>query len=510
MVKNDSNSMANLAPLSGPQASRLVSALIQDASVSHSPEGIDPELPTIKNYVIDRCLGSGGGGSVFHGMREGTDRSVAIKVLHKRLSQHDAAERAWRELDLLEQIRLPGFPHLYDYGVQDGRMFIVSEHVQGRSFNAYCRTHSPEIKECVKLLITIARKIQRLHEHGIIHRDLKPENIRIDAAGEPIIIDLGIATLIADDVMETLTTEGTPLDSPAFLAPEQARGEKKAISTRSDIYGLAATACLILTGETPHDVNAPLHESIRRIAQDAPRSLRKLMPSLPTPLARVLDRALSFEPSQRYASMSAFADDLQRWLDGYPIVWQNPGWLTRQRLELKRNPKMWGLKAAVWLLLVLTVGSTAAAVGFQNVASMKAEVALQKGQLLEETEQNVAIARENATKARQLAADREQFAREQEALKEHWETEARRLEAFRIDLTERMERFKQRRVNMVARVKMAVENHDIQDALLDLMVLGDDLENENFTDIELIQWFNVQLDKIFEMAAQSKITDETS
>lgn len=187
MVKNDSNSMANLAPLSGPQASRLLAALIQDASVSDSPEGIDPELPTIKNYVIDRCLGAGGGGSVFHGIREGTDHSVAIKVLHKRLSERETTERAWRELELLEQIRLPGFPHLYDYGVQDGRMFIVSKHIEGLSLDAYRRAHSPEIEECVKMLITIARKIQRLHEHGIIHRDLKPENIRIDDAGEPTI-----------------------------------------------------------------------------------------------------------------------------------------------------------------------------------------------------------------------------------------------------------------------------------------------------------------------------------
>ena len=314
--------MANLPPLSGKQASRLVSALIQEASGSHSSEGIDPDLPKIKNYVIDRRLGSGGGGSVFHGMREGTDRNVAIKILHKRLSQRDAAERAWRELDLLKQIHLPGFPHLYDYGVQDGRMFIVSEHIEGQSFDDYCRTHSPEIEECVRLLIKIARKIQRLHEHGIIHRDLKPENILIDATGEPTIIDLGIATLISDDLTESLTMEGTPLGSPAFMAPEQARGEKQAISTRSDVYGLAATACLILTGETPHDVDAPLHESIRRIAQDTPRSVGELKPTLPSSLARVLDRALSCESSQRYASMSAFADDLQRWLDGYPIRMQ--------------------------------------------------------------------------------------------------------------------------------------------------------------------------------------------
>lgn len=101
------------------------------------------------------------------------------------------------------------------------------------------------------------------------------------------------------------------------------------------------------------------------------------------------------------------------------------------------------------------------------------------------------------------------MAQEQEKLKEHWEGEARRIEAYRVDVTGKMERFKQRRANMVTRVKLAMENGDVQEAVLNLMVLGDDLEDDNFSEIELIQRFNDQLDKLFEMAAQGQITDET-
>ena len=207
--------------------------------------------------------------------------------------------------------------------------------------------------------------------------------------------------------------------------------------------------------------------------------------------------------------MSAFGDDLQRWLDGYPILWQRPGWMMRQRLEMKRNPKMWGLKAAVWLLLVLSVGTTAAAVGFQNVAKSQSEIAIRKEQLLEKSDQNRVRAQKNEAIAEQLAADRESFAREQERLKEHWEAESRQLAEFRDYVVPKMEKLEQRRENLLARVNLARENQDILGAMLNLMVLGDDLTDENFTDIELIQWFIDQLNTLFEMAKQDRLTDET-
>ncbi|MCH8153073.1 MAG: serine/threonine protein kinase [Planctomycetes bacterium] len=229
------------------------------------------------------------------------------------------AQRAWRELHLLSQLRLTCLPHVHDYDEHEGRLYIVTDYVDGLSLAEYCHEHKLDREARVKLLAAVADCVQTLHEHGVIHRDVKPANIIINPHGQPIIIDLGIAALLTDDVMDTLTAEGAPIGSPAFMAPEQARGDRNTISTRSDVYSLGATAYYILTGEPPHDMTATIHEAVRRVAQDEPRDPRELDRTLPKPLAAVLWKAVSPKPADRYASASAFAADLRRWLNREPV-----------------------------------------------------------------------------------------------------------------------------------------------------------------------------------------------
>ncbi|MCH8153413.1 MAG: serine/threonine protein kinase [Planctomycetes bacterium] len=276
-------------------------------------------LPAIEGYVIDRRLGGGGGGEVYRAVRTGSDQPVAIKLLNKRLGETPEAKRAWRELDVLEQLRHPSIPRLLDQGVHDGRMYFATEYVDGHPLLEHCDVNQLDRAARVELLASIADAVQALHEFGVIHRDLKPSNILIDRHGRPMLVDLGIATLLSGDVMETLTVAGAPIGSPAFMAPEQARGEKSAVSTRSDVYGLGATAYVLLTGDTPHDMDATLHEAIRRVAQDPPRDPRELEPRLPKPLAAVLAKAVVQEPENRYASAAELAADLRRWHRGEPV-----------------------------------------------------------------------------------------------------------------------------------------------------------------------------------------------
>src|SRR5204863_9833043 len=138
----------------------------------------------------------------------------------------------------------------------------------------------------VALLAKVADAVQTLHEHGVIHRDLKPANILIDRRGEPVLVDLGLART-ENDLSVTLTGDG-PLGTIAFMSPEQARGEQTKISTRSDVYSLGATAYLLLTGQTPHNLAVPLHEAIRRITTESGRPPHRLDSSLPKPLAAIL------------------------------------------------------------------------------------------------------------------------------------------------------------------------------------------------------------------------------
>ncbi|MCZ6834542.1 MAG: serine/threonine-protein kinase [Planctomycetota bacterium] len=356
MVADNNPSISDLTHLSGQQATQLLQVLLTE--MDEAPD-FGMEMPTqIDQYLIEKQLGQGSGGTVYRGVRKGSERRVAVKLMHAVIDQESRGKRAWRELELLEQLHLPGFPHVYDYGLDHGRLFIVSDHIAGKPLLRYCLDHDLDGEARVRLLIKVARNLQTLHEHGVIHRDLKPSNVLVDHSGEPVIIDLGIAMLIDDDRHESLTLEGSPIGSPAYMPPEQARGELKRISTRSDLYSFTAMACEVLTGQTPHDVKVPLHEAIRRVAQEPPRPAKMLDVTLPTTLANIIDHGLAMEPEHRYASASEMVSDFQHWLDGRPIEWQKPGWLERQRMLMKRNPKAWFMRVGVWIMLLLVIGTS--------------------------------------------------------------------------------------------------------------------------------------------------------
>ncbi len=353
----------------------------QESGNSGREPGVGAHLPSIRGYSIHRPLGAGGGGDVYLATRDGSDRLLALKLLATRLGSGRAAERAWRELDVLSQLHLAATPRVIDYGLHDGRLFIAAEYVEGLPLDKHCESgdpaHSPahpltcspapahtsaaqplSLRDRVSLLARVADAVHSLHERGIIHRDLKPSNILIDGRGDPVIIDLGLAMLTGDDPQATLTLEGTPLGSPAFMAPEQARGERSLISTRTDVYGLGATAYAILTGHTPHakpsrgtgvppvstsptpsgtsvppvSTGSPnpegdtpsIHEMIRRVSFEPPREPRELNPALPRPLAAILSKAVAREPGARYPSAASLAADLRRWLNGEPVSAQPP------------------------------------------------------------------------------------------------------------------------------------------------------------------------------------------
>lgn len=355
-----------LPRLDAAAASRLLSAL-DDLDAAPLGANDHPHHPTPaapKGYIIDRAVGAGGGGSVFRAFRDGSDRPVALKILDYRLGlsgEDRTADRARRELQLLQDLHLPALPRVIDHGVDPatGRLYIATEFIEGRTLDEHCPAATLDLRARVDLLARVADAVQSLHSHGVIHRDLKPSNILIDSRGEPILIDLGIASMLSEfgaGPASTLTEEGRPIGTPAFMAPEQARGERALISTRSDVYGLGATGFMILTGATPHDTSTTIHEAIRRVAMDEPRDPRSLEPTLPRALGAVLAKACARDPQRRYASAGAFADDLRRWLGGEPVEAQPPGpWLKAVRWA-ERHPVIVTAAACV-LIVALTIPS---------------------------------------------------------------------------------------------------------------------------------------------------------
>lgn len=351
---------------------RLLSALIRD----DLDIAIEPDLPRISDYLLVRRLGAGGGGEVYYGVRKGSDQPLAIKLLRSGSGDRRRAQRAWRELETLMQLRAPSVPRVHDYGIHEGRLYITTDYIEGLTLDQHCTTNELDRRARVHLLAMLADAVQALHERGVIHRDLKPTNVIVDVCGQPVIIDLGIAHLLTEQPGHSLTETGAPIGSPAFMAPEQARGEG-GTSTRSDVYSLGATACFILTGKTPHETDVPLHEAVRRVAQDFPREPRRLDPTLPKPLAMVLTKALSPESNQRYATATEFAADLRRWLSGEPITWTRPSLVVRARFWARKNPGV-ALSGAT---AIIALG---AAVIFGSVAVANASIAEERAELVKQ------------------------------------------------------------------------------------------------------------------------------
>jgi len=321
-------------------ARRVIEVLSGDEPQAFGAVAPDPHDPGIPGFTVDRLVGRGGGGAVYRAFRRGSDRAVALKVLDRPLGSSDSAKRAWRELDLLVNLRAPCVPRVLDYGVHAGRMFIATEFVDGATLTAHADSNELSVRERAELMARVADAVQSLHERGVIHRDLKPANILITGDGDPVLVDLGVAALLegAERADATLTIEGQPVGTPAYMSPEQARGDSSAVSTRSDVYGLGATAYALFTGEPPHDTGGSVHEALHRVSHDEPRPARSLNPSLPAALEAVLLRAVAPDPSKRYASASAFAEDLRRFARGDPVEAQPPSVWQRGARWAGRHP----------------------------------------------------------------------------------------------------------------------------------------------------------------------------
>ncbi len=309
----------------------------------------DRERTAIAHYSLQERVGTGAFGSVWKAHDERLDRIVAIKIPRKGQLSRAESELFLREARSAAQLKHPNIVSVHEVGRDEDQVYIVSDFIDGETLSSWLTRRPLTPKEGAGLIAQIAHALHHAHESGVIHRDLKPANIIMDSAGEPHLVDFGLAKREAGEI--TMTADGKILGTPAYMSPELARGEASTVDRRSDIYSLGVVLFEVLTGEKPFrgDVRMLLHQ----VLHDEAPGPRTLNANLPRDLDTICLKCLQKAPEQRYATAEDLASDLEWFLKGEPISARPISSLARFGRWCQRNPKVATLVGTVFLLLCL-------------------------------------------------------------------------------------------------------------------------------------------------------------
>jgi serine/threonine-protein kinase len=258
----------------------------------------------------------------------------------------ETRERFQREAEAAASLDHPNILPIYEIGQgEDGLPFFSMKYAAGGSLQKAAPALRSEQRECVKLIAKVACAVQYAHEHGVLHRDLKPGNILLDGHGEPFVTDFGLAKWLdtTTDLTRTLTIFGTP----GYIAPEQAKGPSAKLTPTADVYSLGAILFDLFTGRPPFLGEHALAVIQQASEKPAPK-LRAIVPSLDRDLETICARCLEREPQARYRSAADLAVDLNRWLEGRPIVARRVSPPVRAWRWSKRNSKLAAATAAAF------------------------------------------------------------------------------------------------------------------------------------------------------------------
>jgi serine/threonine-protein kinase len=301
----------------------------------------------LAHFELIEEVGSGASGSVWKARDARLDRLVALKLpRHERLTQR---EREWffREGRAAAQLRHPNIVAVYDVGEDPPRVFLVTEFIDGKNLREWLQARPPRWRDAAELAAQLAEALHHAHEQGVVHRDLKPANVLVDVQGRPHIADFGLAKLMAETGAHN--PDANILGTPAYMSPEQARGDARHVDCRADVYGLGALLYQMLSGAAPFA--GDIATILRQVIHVEPRSPRRVRPSVPRDLETICLKAMAKDPVHRYASAQEMAVDLRRYLRGEPIQARPAGRLARSWRWLRRRPLVMMASPFVGVLL---------------------------------------------------------------------------------------------------------------------------------------------------------------
>jgi eukaryotic-like serine/threonine-protein kinase len=384
------------------------------------------------DYELLGELAHGGMGIVYYARQVSLNRAVALKIIR---SGHFAAEteveRFRTEAQAAANLDHPNIVPLYEIGQHDGHHYFSMKLIEGGNLAEWivARQRRPNYREStnsqfrnqkseIHLLSAVARAAHHAHQRGVLHRDIKPTNILIDAEGQPHLTDFGLAKLLWRERSTTVTD--AIIGTPAYMAPEQAAGDAKGVTTAADIYSLGAILYEFLAGQPPFTGVTPV-EILRRVVEEQPirpsqlhRQLSKhqstISPDLnqkseikshksspDRDLETICLKCLDKDPGRRYPTADALADDLDRWLAGEPILARPVTSVERVRKWARRNPAVASLAATACLFFV--IGIAGVFWQWRRAESNAAQAAEQARR----AQASARSARENAARSAQVA-----------------------------------------------------------------------------------------------------------
>ncbi len=333
------------------EAGRVITRELKPGTISLTKNAA-PEFSAGKiladRFQIVEQIGQGGMGTVYKAIDLELRRQVALKFL-------DLDDPRWARRFLLEARFQARIEHdhickVYEVGEIEGKQYIAMQFIPGKTL----LEAAPQlnIKQRVRLIQQVCDAVHAAHSIGVIHRDIKPTNILVgkSESGEliPYVTDFGLARELS---APGITSTGMVMGTAWYMAPEQARGEIRKLDLRCDIYALGATLYEVLCGKPPFDGNSTV-EVLMKVINEEPIRLRQKNPEIPADLETIVHKCLQKEPARRYESAAAISADLQRFLDGEPILARPVTWSHRAIKRIKKYPAISGLLAASILLVI--------------------------------------------------------------------------------------------------------------------------------------------------------------